>query len=70
MLIDLRNLLSGAKDDMTVSAPLEMETFRTALAEYPVMEKQPVERLQEQAKTSFIFPETDLWLWKFLVTVA
>ena len=37
MLIDLRNLLSGAKDDMTVSAPLEMETFRTALAEYPVM---------------------------------
>ena len=43
MLIDLRNLLSGAKDDMTVSAPLEMETFRTALAEYPVMEKQPVE---------------------------
>ena len=39
MLIDLRNLLSGAKDDMTVSAPLEMETFRTALAEYPVMEK-------------------------------
>ena len=30
MLIDLRNLLSGAKDDMTVSAPLEMETFRTA----------------------------------------
>ena len=43
MLIDLRNLLSGAKDDMTVSAPLEMETFQTALAEYPVMEKQPVE---------------------------
>ena len=71
MLIDLRNLLSGAKDDMTVSAPLEMETFRTALAEYPVMEKQPVNLcLQEQAKTSFIFPETDLRLWKFLVTVA
>ena len=43
MLIDLRNLLSGAKDDMTVSAPLEMEIFQTALAEYPVMEKQPVE---------------------------
>ena len=43
MLIDLRNLLSGAKDDMTVSAPLEMETFQTALAEYPVMEKRPVE---------------------------
>ena len=71
MLIDLRNLLSGAKDDMTVSAPLEMETFQTALAEYPVMEKQPVELvLTEQAKTSFIFPETDLWPWKFLVTVA
>ena len=31
MLIDLRNLLSGAKDDMTVSAPLEMETFRRHL---------------------------------------
>ena len=43
MLIDLRNLLSGAKDDMTVSAPLEMETFQTALAEYPVMEKRSVE---------------------------
>lgn len=43
MLIDLRNLLSGAKEDMMVSAELEMNEFRTLLAQYPVVEKQPVE---------------------------
>lgn len=43
MLIDLRALLSGTQEELTVSAPLEMEVFETAYASYDIVEKQPVQ---------------------------
>ncbi len=43
MLIDLRELLSGTKENLEVSAPIDMNIFKTSLAEYDISEKEPVE---------------------------
>lgn len=45
MLIDLRNLLSGTKEEISVSAELEMNVFKYAVAEYDIIAKKPVELL-------------------------
>lgn len=42
MLIDLRNLLSGTKNEVTVLAELEMNVFQTSHAKYQIIEKEPV----------------------------
>jgi uncharacterized protein len=42
MLIDLRNLLSGPEEVMNVSAAIDMDTFKTTLAEYEIVQKSPV----------------------------
>lgn len=43
MLIDLRELLSGTKEDMMVSAELEMDQFHSTVATYDIISKEPVE---------------------------
>ena len=43
MLIDLRNLLSGTKEDMTVSAAIDMTVFKTASVEYDIVSKEPID---------------------------
>ena len=40
MLIDLRNLLSGNEDSITVDATIDMETFSTSYGDYPIVDKQ------------------------------
>jgi uncharacterized protein len=42
MLIDLRELLSGARDEMIVSADIDMEVFKTSVGAYDIVGKEPV----------------------------
>lgn len=43
MLIDLRSLLSGTKEEVSVTAELEMNVFKFTVAEYEITDKKPVE---------------------------
>ncbi|MGN0317285.1 MAG: YceD family protein [Lachnospira sp.] len=54
MLIDLRDLLSGNKDEMTVAASIEMEQFDTSVNCYDIVKKEPIElKLVKLGKTKF-----------------
>ena len=41
MLIDLRKLLSGTEDELTVSACLDMDKFDDGLNSYEIVSKEP-----------------------------
>ena len=41
MLIDLRELLSGSKDEMVVSVNIELNTFNTGFEQYEIINKEP-----------------------------
>ncbi len=43
MLIDLRNLLSGTKEDLSISANIEMNVLNTGISSYDIADKSPVE---------------------------
>ena len=43
MLIDLRDLLSGTKEDLSVTADIEMNVIDTGISSYDIAVKQPVE---------------------------
>ena len=43
MLIDLRKLLSGTEDELTVSACLDMDKFDDGLNSYEIVSKEPFE---------------------------
>ena len=43
MLVDLRELLSGTKDELTVDAHIDMSVFDTGVSEYDITEKKSFE---------------------------
>ena len=47
MLIDLRELLSGSQDELTVSACLDMDKFDDGLNCYEIVSKEPFQLIQK-----------------------
>lgn len=54
MLVDLRKLLSGTEDELTITARLDMDVFDNGLTSYDIVRKEPFElKLVKLSKTKF-----------------
>lgn len=54
MLIDLRELLSGALNEITKSVVIDMEVFDDGISQYPILSKEPLElKLVKLGKNKF-----------------
>lgn len=62
MLIDLSELLSVEGKEKRVEADIEMESFKTRVADYPVIEKHPVQFVFTNVGKKVILAEAQIYL--------